>query len=224
MTLPGRHVNPKVLQYVTWPQYKYGCSLASLTCVVNYLYAEQIGVQTPQAVATAIGMIADKIGWDGGPSNKTLIRWFERFLKAKNLQGKGSIEFTRRDVEDFDNNNSVCERFNAIAGNENQIMVLGESNHFLMITGYFDAADAPNRVYESSELRWIILADHWPGDVLERIPTKLRQCARQAMDMLAHQGLDLQPSLINTPIRCRRWRDMRQDMIHRGHKILVFGK
>jgi hypothetical protein len=103
-------------------------------------------------------------------------------------------------------------------------MVLGESNHFLMIAGYFDAAETPNSVYEDSSIRWIVLADHWPGDLLDRLPHGLRGQARKTFRFLADHGLDLGLCLVNTPIRCKRWRDMREDMIERGHRILVFAR
>lgn len=224
MTMPQRYINQRVLQYITWPQYLYGCSLAALTCVVNYLYAEKIGVQSPREVAKAIGQDAEEIGWDGGPSNRTLIRWFDRFVTAHGLKGKGRIEFGRKDVEDFSENTAVCQRLDAIVRDNNQLMVLGESNHFLLIAGFFEAAEDPDEVYESDAIRWLVLADHNPEDIVERLPESLRFYAREVLSMLAERGFDLRPILVNTPVRCRRWRDMRQDMIHRGHKILVFSR
>lgn len=222
MAMPQRFVNQRVLQYITWPQYRYGCSLASLTCVVNYLFADKIGIQTPEQVADAIGKRAEDIGWDGGPSNKTLIKWYEQFIKASNLQGAGRIEFTRKDVQDFDDNDSVCSRFDAIVRDPGKIMILSESNHLLLIAGYFDAADDPEEVYESSELRWIVLADHYPGDLLDHLPENLHSYACDAISVLANHGLDLTSCLTNSPVRCRRWRDMRKGLIQKGHRILTF--
>ena len=224
MPMPERFINSKVLKYITWPQYKYGCSLASLTCVVNYLYAGQIGVQMPEEVARMLGKEAEDIGWDGGPSDKTLIQWFDQFVKRKRIGGSANIGFARRDVADLSHNRSVCNKFNSVAHDENKVMAKSGANHYLLVAGYFDAAVEPESAYTDDSVRWIVLADHWPGGALSRVPAPLKHCAREAIRALSECGLDLSLCLTNTPVRCKRWRDVRQDVLRRGHKILVFSK
>ena len=41
-----RFVNNELLGFISRPQYEASCSMSSLTAVINYLFADQIGIKT----------------------------------------------------------------------------------------------------------------------------------------------------------------------------------
>jgi hypothetical protein len=106
-----RYIDMRMLEYVSRPQYKYGCSIAALTAVINYLYAEQLGIKTSEELATALGWEIDDIGTKVKPNNDRVMHWFNYLLSEFGLKGSCSIYLKNEDVADFSINSVVFTKF-----------------------------------------------------------------------------------------------------------------
>lgn len=72
------------------PQYKYNCSMASLTAVFNFLYNMSL---SQEQVMQMLGFKApyDDIKFGAFASNEAVIKWFYMLLDKFELQGVAKI-------------------------------------------------------------------------------------------------------------------------------------
>ena len=54
--MKDRFVNNRVLESICRPQYRYGCAIAALTSVINYLYSAKLGVVTQEQIARELNL------------------------------------------------------------------------------------------------------------------------------------------------------------------------
>ena len=220
--VPERFINQRVLQYITWPQYKYACSMASLTCVINYLYADEIGIQTPREVGGVLGVNPKRIR---SASRARLQEWFETYLEKKGLDGYTDIGFDSDDVEGFndnwddDVNDALLARIDRTIRSKKKILVYSTSTHFLLVCGYYDANSDPDDVFiEEPDVRYYILADHSPTGLSRVLPRSVKRL----LDSHSRTG-DWNLYLPGpNPIKCKRWRDIWQDFLKKKHRFVLF--
>jgi len=195
LCLPDRHLNTKIVQYTTWPQFKKKCGLASLACAINYLYAEDYGLYTPREIWSVLEEIfPDDRSIVNNPGNRDLIRFFSHFLIWRGCEGTASREFDAKDVRTWQNNASVLGRIKRIIQDPRQVLVYHLEKHYNLVCGWYQGAKDPDDVYArgaNSQVVWLILADHSPY-------------GRQ-------------------PVWSKRWGDIRKDFLRNSkHCFLLF--
>jgi hypothetical protein len=166
LSLPDRYINTKIVQYTTWPQFKKRCGLASLTCAINYLFAEDHRLYTPREVWSVLEEIFpnDRSAIDN-PGNRDLLRFFDYFLVWGGCRGSASREFDANHVQAWQNNASVLARIKSIIRDPKQVLVYHLEKHYNLVCGWYEGAKDPEDVYAqdaNSKVVWLILADHSP--------------------------------------------------------------
>jgi hypothetical protein len=156
-----RFVNNEILAWLSRPQYAQGCSIASLTTVINYLFAAEIGVRTQEQVAAQVGVQADALDMEGGPANELVLEWFDRFLSRCGLQGQCDVLFDGEDVEDAAQEKTIFSKVNDLVRRNDRILVYHLLHHYNLICGFFESATRAAAVYTPGPAldRWLILAD-----------------------------------------------------------------
>ena len=150
-----RFVNNDVLRYLCRPQYRYGCAIAALTSVVNYLYAGKLGVVTQERLAEELGLKILDIGTKIDPSNDDIMEWFDRFVRERKLRGRAKIFCDRRKRLDFS-----ALRHRIVS--PRSILIYHLENHYNIVCGYFGSATDPREAYSNggNTETWLLLADH----------------------------------------------------------------
>ncbi|MDD2228586.1 MAG: hypothetical protein PHY48_04145 [Candidatus Cloacimonetes bacterium] len=216
-----RYINHQMLDCISRPQYENGCSIASLTAVFNYLYAEQLGgMKSSLELASIMGLKVDDIGTKLNASNKTVMGWFDRLTKHYKLHGSCSIYLSAKDVKDYSRNAAVISQFKDDIAKEDKAFIYHLENHYNVVLGYFEHSVSPAKAYDTSAdlQRWIVLGEH-----SEYNPIKdwMRMAVSLVNEDLANKIQDKMAG----PIWSRRWRSIRHDLLKSPHHcIMVFSK
>ena len=160
-----RFVNNDVLKSISRPQYRYSCSLTALSAVINYLFSRILGIQTQEQIANLLGLDARCIGYNKGPGNKQLMKWFNTFTSRTSQNAKCRIFMNKREVIDWSRNEKMIRKFKETIKSKNRILIYHLDNHFNVVCGFFESALVPFEAFaKNTKLkRWILLADHWSG-------------------------------------------------------------
>lgn len=161
-----RYIDSRILPTISRPQYDIGCSLASLTAVLNYLYCDDGKIQySTEEIANVLGIRPEDVGTGRGPGNSTLFRWFRKFTEAKKLKGSSSILVDAESVKEWRDNERVFGTVRTAIRKRPQVIVLHHDKHYNLVCGYFENAETPSEAFGKSGVgqRWLILADHSPG-------------------------------------------------------------
>lgn len=164
-----RFINARLLEYISRPQYKLGCSIASLTAVFNYLYANQIGLKTSRELALALGKNVENIGTRGNvPENEDLMHWFDSLVNHYHVKGASSVYFCKTNTKDWEK--TILELKEYLKRND-VAFIYNLENHYDLVVGYFEHAKEPEYAFEKETAhekhieinRWIVLGDHSPS-------------------------------------------------------------
>jgi hypothetical protein len=161
--MKDRFVNNRVLESICRPQYRYGCAIAALTSVINYLYSAKLGVVTQEQIARELNLEIRDIGTKIDPGNKAVMEWFSRFVKQHKLHGKVRIFTDNRTRKDF-------AALNALVKSPNKILMYHLENHYNIASGLYESALKPEGAYsrKADTNRWLILADSNDNPVWSR--------------------------------------------------------
>jgi hypothetical protein len=210
-----------MLECISRPQYENGCSIASLTAVFNFLYAEQLGgMRSTQELVSIMGLKVDDIGTKLNAGNKTVMGWFDKLTKHFKLQGSSSIYLSAKDVKDYSRNSTVISQFKDDIAKGDSAFIYHMENHYNVVIGYFEHSASPSTAYDkSSELqRWIVLGEH---SEYNPITAWMRGMVAFISEDLANKIQDKMAG----PIWSRRWRSIRHDLLKSpNHCIMVFTK
>ena len=159
--LYDRYVNNGLLMHLSRPQHHEGCSIASLTTAVNYLFGAEHGLATQEEFTAAIGIPSNDLGIPGGPGNKVLLEWFRAYAGKKGLQAECGILLDGEDVKDSSRNNGVFEELKAIIRGCDTVLVYHLERHYNIVCGFVEHALKPADAYAppAPMQRWLILAD-----------------------------------------------------------------
>ncbi len=159
-----RYVNTRVLECLSRPQYDYSCGLTALTCVVNYLYTEQLGIVKQEQLARCLGFEASEAGLDGGPGNEELLEWFLQFIRTNNLNGSGEVVLTGESMPAAGSKTyeQMIAHMKELIRSPDSILVYHAANHYRPICGYFESAKKPEEAFAADPEvnRWLLIADH----------------------------------------------------------------
>ncbi len=192
MQFRDRFINNRIVECLSRPQYPYSCGLTALTCVVNYLWSQKLGIVTQESLADQLGFCAKTSG-EESPGNQTILNWFETFRHANTLRGTGEIfldrhSFPKSGTAAFEQ--TVAE-LKKVIRSETAIMIYHADNHYNIPCGYFESAESPDEAYVENPYvnRWLVLAEHLDSE---------------------------------DPIRCVRMKDVRKTLRDRDYGILLF--
>ena len=159
--LYDRYVNNDLLMHLSRPQYPEGCSTASLTTAVNYLFGAEHGLTAQEEFAAALGIRAGALDTPGGPRNEVLLEWFRTYAGKKGLQAECAILLNGEDVKDSSRNNGVFEELKAIIRGSDTVLVYHLEHHYNIVCGFVEHALKPAEAYAppAPMQRWLILAD-----------------------------------------------------------------
>lgn len=217
-----RYVNNELLGFISRPQYECSCSLSSLTAVFNYLFAGELGIQTSKDLAAKAGIIAPQDIGDG-PGNQTVMEWFDLICKAYGVKGNGGFFLRAKDVGDWDKNREVIDSLKEVVHSRDQALIYHMDNHYNVIIGWFEHAEAADNAYAEGELqRWIVLGEH---SDYNPIPELIQKALRALPDkILSEDRYNLvMERVAATPIWCRRWGSIRHDLLNTPrHCVMSF--
>ena len=159
--LYDRYVNNGLLMHLSRPQHPEGCSIASLTTAVNYLFGAEHGLATQEEFAAAIEIPSNDLAIPGGPGNEVLLEWFRAYTGKKGLQAECGILLDGEDVKDSSRNNGVFEELKAIIRGCDTVLVYHLERHYNIVCGFVEHALKPAEAYAppAPMQRWLILAD-----------------------------------------------------------------
>ena len=192
-----RYINQNILNCLSRPQQRWGCSLAAITCVINYLYSHVLGIQTQEGIAKVLGLSSHD---PGSPGNQELIDWFNQFTRKKRsgaaIHGTGEIKFHADNIEPFSEvNEKVVRAIKNLVHSRRNILVYHLENHYNLVCGYFESAKEPTEAFSDDDPlleRWIVLGDHYP---------------------------------LCDPVSSTRWRDIRADFLEDNrHCFILFSR
>jgi len=213
-----RYINTGLMELISRPQYENSCSMSALTAVINYLFYEQIGIKTTKEWTKDIGIQSPEKSMN--PGNNTVMEWFNKVCKHYSLQGSCDYFIQGKDLKDWDNNPQVITKLKNAIKNNKQALIYHMSNHYNLVIGYFEHSTDPDDAYNvSAKLkRWIILGEH-----SDYVPFK--SIIDTAGRVLPKDKYNLVMDKATGPIWCRRWRNIRHDLINTpNHCILSFQK
>ncbi|MDD2230659.1 MAG: hypothetical protein PHY48_14835 [Candidatus Cloacimonetes bacterium] len=216
-----RYINTKMLECISRPQYENGCSIASLTAVFNYLYADQLGgIKSPLELASIMGLNINDIGSKLNAGNNTVMGWFDRLTKHYKLRGNCSIYLSAKDVKDYSHNSLVISKFKDDIARDDHAFIYHLENHYNVVLGYFEHSVSPAKPYDTSAeiQRWIVLGEH-----SEYNPIK--DWMRTAVSLVNEDLANKIQDKMTGPIWSRRWRSIRHDLMKSSnHCIMVFSR
>ncbi len=220
-----RFLNNKILRVLARPQYPDSGSITSLTAVINYLFSEDIGIQTPDEIAKILKFTsAGDLKINPDVSNETIMKWFRLVLTHYNLKGSCRVAVGLNEIKNFDDSLLSFDYMKNQIPREDRIYVYHLENHFNLVAGYFESAhyDQPDKVY--SELdnlsKWILLGEHTTNKNLEFILKLLKN-----IPLNFQMKLYIEDKLNPSPIWCRRWKNIRKDFLYsQNHCFIQFEK
>ena len=203
--LPKRYINNDLLKYITWPQYKNGCSLATLTCVFNYLFHEVTGILSPVDIGKIIGRDPRKMG---SPGDSQLIKYFKSICEAKEVRGLARMAFrnsAKSKILTAEIDSAICRK--------DSILAYHIAGHYLLVAGYYDGSNRPEEVLvKKPNDRYYIFADHLP-DEQSTIKSIFAHIAK------IHPDGNL---YLPGPLLCRRWGDVWNGFRHNEECFIEF--
>lgn len=216
-----RYVNNELLQFISRPQYDTSCSMSSLTAIINYLYADQIGIKTTKEWAKEIEIHSPDTRM--APGNQTLLEWFRIVVEKYNLKGNCGYFIQDKDVGWADNPEVISMLKQAVKS-RNHALIYHMSNHYNIIAGYFESSQNPDDAYnDNSKLeRWIVLGEHSDFNPIPKIVQKL--IMKLPSKIMSEDAKNLLMERAGSPpIWCRRWGSIRNDLINTpNHCIMIF--
>jgi hypothetical protein len=149
-----RFVNNRILESVFRPQYRYGCAIAALTTVLNYLYSSRLGIITQEQIGRELNLEIRDIGTKIDPGNKEIMEWFCRFMKKRKLNGKVRV-YTDNGT------NKYFEALKLVVDSPHKILMYHLENHYNIVCGFYDSPTTPTDAYsnDSNAEGWLIFAD-----------------------------------------------------------------
>lgn len=217
-----RYINNELLGFISRPQYDTSCSMSSLTAVINYLYADQIGIKTTKEWVKDIGIQSPEDRMS--PGNQSVMEWFRMVVKKYHLKGYCGFFIQDEDVEDWDKNPKLIASLKQAVKSNDQVLIYHLSNHYNLIAGYFESSIIPDNAYNAKAKleRWIVLGEHSDYNHLPKILQKF--IMKLPSKIMSEDAKNLLMERAGSPpIWCRRWGSIRNDLINTpNHCIMSF--
>lgn len=192
-----RYVNNEILKFISRPQPEVGCSIASLACVINYLYSATIGLKSVEDLSGLLGVAdVDDIGRPGHKvSNDKLMYWYGILCKKLLDVRRVCHRFVNReDVTDWSQNELVFTRIRSSVRSRDEILVCHIDGHYNLVCGYYDQAGTVKGANDESNIkyRYLILADHsQPRDPIRSVRWRDVRAEIMQFDKKANKYVDM---------------------------------
>jgi hypothetical protein len=156
----NRFVNNEILACTCRPQYRYGCAIAALATVINYLYSSKLGIIKQEQIAEELGMEIQDIGTSIDPGNEDVMEWFARFVQQRKLHGRARIFLNRKKDEEY-------VALKRVVKSPDKILMYHLENHYNIVCGFYESATKPTDAYsgKADTEKWLILADQYDDPI-----------------------------------------------------------
>ncbi|HPI71643.1 MAG TPA: hypothetical protein PLF99_09955 [Tenuifilaceae bacterium] len=103
--------------------------MTSLTAVLNYLFAENLGIKTSAELASALGIEPHgEFGY--GPGNETVLKWFRDICRHFGVAGYRRINLRDKEVKNWNNNAKLFASLKDAVKSDNQVLVYHMDKHY----------------------------------------------------------------------------------------------